>query len=181
MQKLKKITKKVFNSVIVAIDIKQYNKLKKEFDAFKVETDKNFKKWFDKMPIGYAVQDKTATSHNKKVIANKSGILAFAWAIYQPTESLNKYLSNIHSSLAYNLANENILFDVYKQNIYNYQIDSNANLITNATINGREYKFFYDIVMFEEFATKQCNRTFNEINEILTGVNGDQYKLKFKL
>jgi hypothetical protein len=176
MQKLKKLTNNFFNH-IVGIDINKYNELKQEFDAFKIQTDKNFKKWFDKMPIGYAVQNKTATSHNKKVITNKSGVLAFAWAMHQPKDSLNKYLSNIHSSFSYNLANEDILFNVYKQNIHSLQMDSNANLITNATIDGCEYKFFYDFGVFEEFAKKQYDAGFNEIDKILTELKGMEYKI----
>ena len=169
--------KKFFNGTVVAIDIKKYNALKQEFDAFKIQTDKNFKKWFDKMPIGYAIHNKSATQHNKKVITNKTGVLAFAWAMYQPEHYLNKYLSNVLSHLAYEIADENILFDIYKQNISNFAIDTNSMLITGAKIKEYEYKFFYDIAMFEEFARKQYNAEFDGIDKILINSKGEEYKV----
>jgi hypothetical protein len=172
-----KFLKHFFNRKIVAIDIKKYNELKQQFDDFKVETNRNFTKWFEKMPIGYAVHDKNASSDNKTAITKGKGVISFAWAMHQPNSPLNNYLSNIYSHLAYDIAKESILFDVYKQNLQNLETDGNLNLIAKAVIDNCEYKFFYNIVEFEEFAKKQYNTTYDEVDKRLTDTKKMEYKV----
>jgi hypothetical protein len=165
---------KCFLIKLIGVDIEYYNALQQKFDNYKKETNDNFKKWFAKMPIGYAVFNKNASSNNKKIITNGKGTIAFSWVIYEPSCYLIKHLNTTYSKWSHELAEESILFDIYKQNLL---LSEEENLVTKAVINNIEYKFFYNLTLFEDFGKKQYNSTMDEIDALLSKQKGESYKI----